>query len=380
MMETRSLPTDRVLPGVTQGMKSRLHIVDLVRRGWATTRGDLGRLTGLSRSVISQVVAELVAEGLLVQSERDVDDSGAMSVARGRGRPSVALQVAARPGQVAAVEFGHHHVGIAVGDLLNRVHFEERWDFPVDVGAPPAFEFVGAMLGAALKELQISEGELLAVAVSTPFPVVHGTVHPYGDVPGWRQARPEDLMNLPGTAIVIDNDANLGAWGEYICAPDNRVGSLAYFRIGDGLGAGLVVDGQVFGGAHGMSGEIGHVAVTGCTVRCRCGRVGCLDALVSAATATATTAAVQAAGAAVGTTLAQLASFFDPDVIVLGGSLGFGNPAFFHAAMTAYHAHGIPDRRVTIQRAQLGLNAERAGAFDRACQAGWLHHIVPGIG
>lgn len=341
-------------------------------------------MTGLSRSVVAQTVGEMVAEGLLVQAERDAIDARESDAnrLRARGRPSAVLQVAARPGAVGAVELGHHHVAIAVGDLLSHVLFQEEKAFAVDTGAAPTFELVDAMLSSALRRLAMSREDLRAVTVSLPFPVVGGIVEPYGDVPGWRGVRPGDLLRLPaGTEVVTENDANMGAWGEYTHGPDHRAGTLAYFRIGDGLGSGLVIGGEVFGGAHGMTGEIGHVTVPGCSLPCRCGRIGCVDAVVTAATSeSATTTDVRAAGDAVGTVLAQIASFLDPHVIVMGGALGVGSPEFLTAVTTAYHAHGVPNGRVAIRPARLGLNAERRGALDRATQVGWASHILPGIG
>lgn len=356
---------------------SRRTVLELVRRGRAQTRRDLAQLIGLSRSSVAQLVAELVAEGLLtehpaVRAEQREE----------RGRPSTLLRLVPRNGWVAAIDLGHRHVAVAIGDLQYNLVDERQTRYRVDASAREALALAQAMLVAMLARHGAQRRDLLAVGVSVPFPVVGQAAAPVGGVPGWDGIRPGNLLGLPGTTVtVVGNNANLGAWGEYVAAAETPLRSLLYLSMGEGVGGGLVADGQIFNGTHGVSGEIGHVLVPGCTLPCRCGRTGCLDALVTAANNGGTGAGAAgaaeagadragvAAGAAMGSVLAQVASFVDPDLIVLGGELGC-DPAFAATVAEAYERHQ-PLHRAGLVRARLGLRSALLGAFDRATQEAW---------
>ncbi|MGI5242164.1 ROK family protein [Dactylosporangium sp. CA-139066] len=341
---------------------TRRTVLELVHRGHARTRHDLSRLIGLSRSAVAQTVAELVAEGLLAEHAADRPPR--------RGRPSTQLRLVPHRGWVGAIDLGHRHVGVAVGDMHHDVVDERRVSWRVDGSASDALALARTMLTEALSRHGRSRRDLWAIGVTVPFPVVDRTVRPIGSVPGWDGVRPAELLRLPpATTVIVHNSSDLGAWGEYVHAAAPPVRSLIYVSAGDGVGGGLVIDGRIFVGTHGVSGEIGHVPVPGCRLRCRCGRTGCLDALVSVAR-DGTPSGMRAAGRAVGAALAQVATFVDPDVVVLGGVLGSTDPAFVRSAEDAYARHE-PSRRVTFTAARLGLRSALWGAFDRATHEAW---------
>lgn len=351
---------------------TRRTILEFVRRGRAVTRGDLTAVTGLSRSVVAQTVAELVAEGLV--TEHDADRPS------GRGRPSTHLRPGRRPGWVAGIDLGHRHVSVILGDLHYTVLRERRTELDVDADARAALGAARALLDASLARHQVARHALVAVALSVPFPVVGRAqdITPLGETPGWVRVRAREALGLDaGTALQVENDANAGAWGELVQEPDPWGRSLLYVRAGEGLGAALVVDGELLRGGHGTAGEVGHVRVPGCTLTCRCGRVGCLDALVTeAAEPGADPCAVVDAGRALGTTLAQLVAFADPGDVVLGGTLGTSSPAFVRATTAAFEEHAAPARHASVRPAQLGQRAELWGAFDLATQDAWAGPVA----
>ncbi|WP_198289875.1 ROK family transcriptional regulator [Nocardioides sp. Iso805N] len=343
---------------------TRLTLLESVRRGGASTRGDLGQVTGLSRSVVAQVVSELVAEGLLV--ERRI--SGPVR----RGRPTSRVQLAPQQGFAAGIDVSHRHIAVMLSELDGEVVRDQEIDFDVDVDSSATFRMARRLLGDAIARAGLRGRRLVAAGVSLPFPVVGAdrVVAPVGYVPGWDGARPHDLLRLePGTLLVVDNDADAGAWGELM--QDDTARSLLFVKVGEGLGSALAVGGQVFGGAHHMAGEIGHVLVPGSRLPCRCGGVGCLDAVVTRAVDPAASAEeIDAAGAALGGVLAQLASFVDPDVVVLGGSVGSDPGPFAERIAAGYNALASRIHHAPLRAAVLGRRSELQGALDRAlCQA-----------
>lgn len=347
---------------------TRRAVMDLLRRGHAHTRSDLAQLLGLSRSSVAQTVSELVAEGLLTEQPADRQER--------RGRPSTRLQLVSHPGWVAAVDLSHEHISVIVGDLDRTTVDEIRRPWPVDESGTEALLVARKMVTESLTAHKVTHASLAAVGLSVPFPVVDSEACPVEFVPGWVGVRPADVLNLPrATAVLVDNDANMAAWGEFVETAAPGVRSLIYLMAGEGVGGGLVIDGGIFRGTHGISGEVGHVRVTGCRLTCRCGRTGCLDALVQKAHHTGDPGAVRQAGEAVGTILAQLSGFVDPDLVVLGGVLGDQHPQFTSCVQQAF-IRDEPSQRAVLATARLGLRSALWGAFDWATQEAWSRRML----
>ena len=369
---------------------SRTDILELIRRGGVTTRRHLVDITGLSRSVVAQAVSELIAEGLVAERtlKRTVGNAA-------RGRPTSALGPAAQSGYIAAFDFGHRHIGCAIAGLDSAVSFEERMSFDVDRDARAAFRVAGDLLAAGLGQLGAVRADLRSMAIGIPHPVdkASGTVRAPASLSTWAGVAPAAVLarglHCP---VIIDNDANLGAWGEYLHGAGRDANSLFYIKAADGVGAGLVVDGVIFNGARGVSGEMGHVQVDPDGELCRCGRSGCLEAVYSSAAVrrrlglagaihsddpfvvTGANRAVFAdAGRSIGRVVAQLCNFLDPDLVVFGGPLGAVGEPLLSGVREAFVEFGQVSavREVPLRSADLGIRSELVGAIDRAVQAAW---------
>ena len=346
-------------------------VLELVRRGRARTRHDLSEIIGLSRSAVAQTVSELIAEGVLIEDSRSHGD--------GPGRPSTRLRLVSPRGLAGSVHIAHQHVGVALGDLDHGVAGQLFAPMFADASAERTLQAAERLLLELVDRHGARPADLRAVGIGVPFPVVDGVTHPIGDVPAWDGARPADLLGLGGlteAAIVVENDANMAAWGEFVQAGEN-LQNLVYLQVGDGVGAGMIIDGRIACGARGLSGEIGHVLVPGCTVPCRCGRFGCLDALVTLADESGEPDAVRRAGAALGTVLAHVSSFLDPDLVVLGGTLG-GDPEFFGSAGRVYREASAPSA-AALTMAALGRRSVLLGTLDRAVGEAWAEVSASGL-
>lgn len=352
---------------------SRFALLESVRRGRAATRADLGQTTGLSRSVVAQVVSELMAEGLLTEGRSERPMTGRSAVLGRRGRPSSVVRLAPQPGLAAGIDFGHQHITILICELDGTVLHEADVAYDVDTDARSSFAVAQSLLRTMMGELGHAQRRLIAVGLSLPFPVVGEarTVSPVGEVPGWAGVRPHELIGLePGTVLVVDNDADAGAWGELIHDGESR--SLLFVKVGEGLGSALAVGDAVPHGAHGMAGEIGHVLVPGSLLPCRCGSIGCLDAVVTRAVAhDATGAEIETAARVLGSVLAQVASFIDPDALVLGGTVGAEWGRFAERIAASYERHSSRSHHAPLRAAALGRRSEVHGALDRALHSAW---------
>lgn len=365
---------------------SRGDILELIRRGSVTTRRHLSEITGLSRSVVAQTVAELIAEGLVAERAL-ARPSGIAS----RGRPSSILHPASRTGWVAALDFGHAHVACAIAGFDSVVAYEERVRLDVDGDARAAFAVAGGLVDAGLARVGASRRSLGGLAIGIPHPVdkASGAVRAPARLASWAGALPAaHLARGMSCPVIVENDANLGAWGEYVRGAGRSASSVLYIKVADGVGAGLVVDNTVFNGARGVGGEMGHVQVDSHGPRCRCGRRGCLEAVYSAEpvrerlglapgtpfAVTPQSAPVFAdAGRSIGRVVAHLCNFLDPDAVVVGGELGMVGEPLLGGIREAFTEYGQVSavRDVPLHGAEFGTRSELVGAIDRAVQVAW---------
>jgi predicted NBD/HSP70 family sugar kinase len=194
--------------------------------------------------------------------------------------------------------------------------------------------------------------------------------------------------------VKIDNDANVEAIAEHAFGAGRGVDNLVYVTVGDGIGAGIILSGQLQHGASGLAGEIGHIQVEPNGALCRCGSRGCLgtvaavgpllDALrtthgpdldvedllaLLAANDVGVRRVVSDAGDAIGRVLADIASIVNPSRIVIGGTLAQAGDAFLTSIHNAIERRAQPSAAedVSVVAAELG---------DRAGILGAVHTVI----
>ena len=138
------------------------------------------------------------------------------------------------------------------------------------------------MFEDALDEAGVQRGELVGVGMGLPGPV-HRPSGELGNstiLPGWVDIRAEDAVSEAlGHPVEVENDANLGALGEWMWGAGRGADHMAYVKAATGIGAGFIVAGAPYVGAGGTAGEIGHTVVDPGGPICRCGNRGCLETL-----------------------------------------------------------------------------------------------------
>ncbi len=319
-------------------------VLELLHRDGPASRSELGTATGLTRSTIADLVQDLVACGVAVES--------GSARPTGPGRPSAVVR--ARPeGAVAlAVEVAVESIAVATVGLGGEVLATERVESAVDALAPAeVVDRVAAMAGPLLA--QHAEGPV-GVGVAVPGLVRRrdGFVHVAPNL-GWQEVALASMLGRalgPGDRplpVQVANEADLGALGELRRGAGRGVGTMVYVSGDVGIGAGLVIDGRAMLGATGYAGEAGHMLVDPGGRDCRCGARGCWEtvageeALLRAAgidDAPGARAlallrdrlrsgdpqaehAVGVVGHWVGVGLGNLVNLLNPEVVVLGGHL-----------------------------------------------------------
>lgn len=369
-----------------------------VADGTATTRGALVTATGLSRAAIAQRVDLLIERGLLVETE---------PAATERGRPPLTLDLASGGVVVAGVDLGATHMRMAVTTLSGHVLAESAEQIDINDGPEKVLESVRTGLRTLLQEAGHPTGHLRAVGIGVPGPVeaATGTVIRPPIMAGWDGCRVPGMFETryPGVPVLVDNDVNVMAFGEYTQRRASQ--HLLYVKIGTGIGCGIISGGVPHRGASGAAGDIGHIQLPGHEeVLCHCGNTGCVEAVASgAAMAAALRQAgipaegardvvrlvseghpaarrqVRLAGQRIGEVLASIVSFHNPDTIVIGGVLAHLHEDLLADVRGVIYRRALPlaTRSLAIETSVLG---ERAGMLGAARLAARHLLSAEGIG
>jgi glucokinase len=140
-------------------------------------------------------------------------------------------------------------------------------------------------IGEAAERLQREIGQAAACASGVPGPLdlERRTLFRANNLPGWnRVPYPEMLGRRLGIPTFMENDANCAAWGEFIAGAGRGTRSLVLYTLGTGIGGGIVVQGDLWVGASGAAGELGHMTIDPAGPSCGCGQVGCVEQYASA--------------------------------------------------------------------------------------------------
>lgn len=331
------MSADPVLPPTLAGAGE---LFQLLRDGTPRTKGDLARLTSMARSTITSRVDAMLAAGLL-------EPVGEAASTGGRPPTRFALNRSART--VLAVDLGASHATVALCDLGGRVLIDRTTASDIADGPVPVLDRVVAVAADLLGELGRDVGDVAGVGIGVPGPVEHASGRPANPpiMPGWHDFDiPGHLGRVYDGPVLVDNDVNLMALGEYTSAWPTE--HLLFVKVATGIGAGIVTDGALLRGSLGSAGDLGHVRVAGSAseVVCRCGNIGCLEAVAAGPAIAASlrdrgvqvetsqdivdaviagdVAALQAvreAGRDLGAVLATCVNLLNPSVIVVGGKL-----------------------------------------------------------
>lgn len=251
---------------------NRLRVLDSVRENGALTQVEIAGVTGLSAATVSNLVRELDVAGAVLLSK---------SIRNGRRAVQVSLAVS--QGLVAAIVFGDRDVRVAIGTGGSEVVSHKRMPLPADHAADEGMTRGPRLLLELVHNSAHSVSDLRAVGVGLPAPIdqVTGQVGSEGILPGWRGVPVAAVMeDALATKVSLDNTANLAALGEFKFGALQGVSTGVYIKASYGVGAGLIIGGELFRGSAGTAGEIGHVTIDEDGPVCRCGNRGCLDTFV----------------------------------------------------------------------------------------------------
>jgi glucokinase-like ROK family protein len=375
-------------------------ILDMIRfTPGGISRAELARQMYLTRSAISTIIDDLEKIGLVYETEN--------GPATGGRRP-ILLEINPRYGYIVGIDMGATHLGMVVTDYSAHVLEDVEFSFSVNEGPEACLPQIDTHFKDLLNRLSLNNQNISAVGLGVPGPVVAdaGVVSAPPIMPGWDgypiRSHLKDLWGIP---VSIGNDAEMGALGEWAYGAGRGESNLAYIKVGSGVGAGLLLDGQIYRGTTGTAGEIGHVTIQENGPLCTCGNHGCLEAMAGGqAIARKAQEAVRAgrrtqlssidpekilardvataarrgdlvaqqiitdAGAYLGIAVASLVNLFNPGMVVIGGGVSQLGDLLLDPIRKAVQERSLRSaaQAVRITSAVLGRRSSSMGAVVQA--------------
>jgi predicted NBD/HSP70 family sugar kinase len=369
----------------------------LARRGEAS-RAELASELDLPKATVAGIVTALIERGRLIETTRALTTAGP-------GRPG---QVVALAGPVPAIGMLTWEAGslqVTIASLDGRVLAEGAEEAGPETPPQDALDLTLNTLATAAGDAGYQVTDLAAVVLSLPAPFQRGVdsaarVPAFGAIrrwewlPAWLEAGLAiELGRRTGVPALVENDANLGALGEYTFGAGQGKLDQVYIKLGrNSVGAGLILGGRLHRGATGVAGELAHVQVMDDGPLCACGGRGCLirvigsdmlDLAQPAYEQTLTFANVLSLagagdvglqrlladlGRAIGRPLADLCTMLNPELFILDGSVGQAGDHIVNGMAEAVDRHARPATAASLRVAvgELGAHAEVLGSVALA--------------
>jgi len=374
---------------------NRSIVLDIIRRGGKVSRTDLAKSSTLTKPTVSAIVDDLIARGI-------VSEVGFGKTVATGGRRARLLELNDASAAYLGLRFGVHTTTAAIADARGEVRAIR--ETPAIVGdAHAAVRSALELLDGTLAEAGLPRERLHSVGVTVPGMVDtrSGSVA-FAPKLGWTDVPIRSLLQqaleLP---VVVHNVTNAGAIAEGRIGAAKSARSYVWVHVGHGLGAGIVIDGQLFSGTQGFSGEIGHCPGGDDGPLCSCGLRGCLETLASG-TAIERVAAEAArggeptllaahpapelatvldagragdavaqrilreAGRQLGVGLSYLINVLDPELVVLGGRVMEASDLILEGARASLARHTFRGSQVEVVKSTLG---DRAGLMGSVISA-----------
>lgn len=359
-------PSAKSLPEHARGHNRSLVLQTLYRSG-TMSRADLARSTGLTRVTISDLVADLMGERLVVEvGPRDGSRPG---------KPATMLDINRGGFQIIGIDLSDYAVFRGAVLSLDGVVLR-RAEVPLDEAT--GAEATAKVVALAVELVAAASLPLLGIGVGSPGVVdLAGTVLKAPNL-GWPSEGAGEplqatLAATTGLPVIVANDANAAALAEHSFG--SALSDMMLIKVGHGVGAGLIIGGTALFGSRFAAGEIGHVVVgTDDGAACACGKVGCLEtwlaaprldaALAATSDPAERTAILRRAGERLGIALAPVVGALDLAEIVLSGPVELLDGPLAEAAIETLRSRTMAEFHgdLTLRMTALGQDIVMRGA------------------
>jgi len=384
----------------TPGSQSALRLANqqrvlrAVRSTGSLTQTQIARATGLSAATVSNIVRELKDDGIVT-----------VVPTSSNGRRAQSVSLARETGLAVGVHVTATHLRVAVGDMAYEVLAEEQIRYEAGQSAERGLRRTEWLVSTLLRQARLDRSQVRGVGLAVPGPIDERSGHlDTGTVlASWQGLDvATELGERLGMPVEIGNDAAAAALGELVWGAGRDATDLAYLKLSAGVGAALVINGEVYRGHGGLAGEFGHITVNDQGRICRCGNRGCLETVVGGPYLTellphrpgeppptleqlieaalegdlGSRRVIADAGRAVGTAAAMLCNLLNPQRVVVGGELAAAGDLLLQPMEEMLARQTLPRaaEMVSVTPAELGESAAVRGALATVVRAAALHH------
>ena len=388
--------TNSFLKLATEGNKAAIlkqQIICQYILGGDSSITDLSKAVNLSVPTVTKLIGELIEEGF-------VHNFGEQGTAGGR-RPNI-YGLNPYAGYFVGVDLRKDSVMMAVINFKGQLIDETTVDFLMD-NDPRSLDRLCDVIQNFIRARKIARDKVLAVGVNISGRVNSQTGYSYSYFFVEEQPLTMLLEERLGTTVYIENDTRAATYGEYMYGDAHSEKTMLYINASWGLGLGMILDGKVFYGKSGFSGEFGHFPLLDNEVICRCGKRGCLETGASGSAVhrifmeklaqkrvsmlsdkynrgeqilledilealgqedVLAIEVMETVGHTLGKAMAGLINLFNPDLIVLGGTLAVAKDYIMLPLKSAINKYSLQlvNKDTTIKLSKLGEKAGAVGA------------------
>ncbi len=350
-------------------------VLNALRLHSPISRAELATITRLNRSTISNITKALIEEGLVFESD---------TMESKIGRPGIALALRPDGGAVIGVEIGVGFISVILTDFVANILWREYAEFPPAKTQLEIISDAEKLIDQAVLFARDQNLRLLGIGLGVPGLVgVQKGELLFAPNLGWRNVPLRLILtqrfHLP---TYVENEANLGALGEYYFGVGRDVDNFIYLSSGIGLGGGVIINGKLFTGGHGLAGEIGHIQRDPQGEICGCGRRGCWETQVGPRAVMQRVRrsieahpgdslakyingnlkqltfnqvvdcakqgdevcclALEEVGKYLGTGIADLANIFNPHMVIIGGAFSYGREIILPILQNTVSGEALP--------------------------------------
>ncbi|NMB12559.1 MAG: ROK family transcriptional regulator [Firmicutes bacterium] len=372
--------------------RNLMYLLEIMRDHDSVSRQDLSEISGLSPAGVSKLVALLIAKGVVFEDGL---------VSRGRGRRAIRLRINENAMYALGIRFARHYVKCGLFNVKGEL-ISSSVQALNNATVQQTIDVIKELIGQTLQESGEVRDRIVGIGISAPGPLLtrEGKIALISNSPGWRNISLVDIIQSQfGIPTLIEHDANVSVLAERWFGKGKLSQNLVYIAAGQGVGAGVLVNGSIYSGHLNVAGEIGHTTINYNGPVCDCGNRGCLEMYCSSlafarhakevatskqppawrATADLNIEAifclakagdkvalelVHQAGSFMGIGVVNVINSYNPDMIILGDEMAKAGEPWLEAIKGVVNERVIPELRneTTIELSELDIEPAFLGA------------------
>lgn len=254
---------------------NKMLVLNTIYKEQTISRAEIAKLTGLNKSTVSALVDELLSEGLTLEIGTGESQGG---------RKPINLSINRAIGSVIGIDLGVNYILSILTNFAGQIIWEKRVTIKNNIDSPQQkIQDLIGLIKETMEHAPATRRGIIGIGIGVPGLVNYdrGCVL-YAPNLLWENIELKDIIeekfNIP---TFVDNEANVGAIGEKWFGIGKRIADFLYISAGTGIGAGIIINNELYRGTRGLAGEIGHMTFDLHGITCTCGNVGCWEEYAS---------------------------------------------------------------------------------------------------